>query len=115
MLDKFSSKLLKKLNSICQDGYKVVDKIELSESMHVGVEIVENTLTEFENLGYIDIKYTDESLVCLATMTKARQQLEIVDDKSVYNKRIVRLLICCCVLSSIFAFFGALLGKILLG
>lgn len=115
MLDRFSNKLLKKLNIICEDGYKVVDKEELADSLHTSLVVVENTLKEFEDLGYIDVKYTDESLVCLTTMTKARQVLEVTDDKSVYNKRIVRLLVLTCVLSSVFAFLGGLIGKLILG
>lgn len=115
MLDRFSNKLLKKLNTICQDGYKVVDKEELADSLHVSLDVVENTLKEFEDLGYIDVKYTDESLVCLTTMTKGRQMIEVSDDKSVYNKKIVRLLTLTCILSCVFAFLGGLIGKLILG
>lgn len=115
MLDRFSSKLLKKLNTICEDGYKVVDKEELAYSLHVSLDIVENALKDFEDLGYIDVKYTDESLVCLTTMTKGRQVLEVSDDKSIYNKKIVRLLTITCILSCVFAFLGGLIGKLILG
>lgn len=115
MLDKFSNKLLKKLNIICQDGYKVVDKEELADSLNVSLDVIENTLKEFEDLGYIDAKYTDESLICLTTMTKGRQMIEVSDDKNVYNKKIVRLLILTCILSCVFAFLGGLIGKLILG
>lgn len=115
MLDKFSNKLLKKLNNLCDEGYKVLDKEELAESMHCSIVSVENNLKNFEDLGYIDIKYSDESVVCLSTLVKARQEIEVSDDKSIYNKRIMRLLITCCVLSSVFAFLGALIGKLILG
>lgn len=114
-MDKLSRILLKKLNTICDGGYKVVDKIELSDNIGVDVGVIEKMLKEFEDLGYIDIKYTDESLVCLCTMTKARFQLEVGADKSAFNKKVLGLLTLTCVLSCVFAFLGGFLAKLILG
>lgn len=116
MLDKFANKLLKKLNNISENGeYKVIDKDELASLLKADVNAIDNNIKELASLGYIDIKYDDESVVCLCTLTKARQEIQQSDDKNYFHKKIAKIMFCTCILSATFAFLGAFLATIIFG
>ena len=116
MLDKFSKKLLKKLNIISENGeYKVIDKEELALSLKASISAVENGAKQLFSIGYIDIKYEDDNVICVSTLTKARQELEETEDKNNLNKKFVKFLFYSCLLSSAFAFLGAFLATMIFG
>ncbi len=116
MLDKFANRLLKKLNTISQNGeYKVIDKEELAGLIKDDTNAIDNNIKELASLGYIDIKYEDESVVCLCTLTKARQEIQQSEDKDYLNKKIAKIMFCTCLLSATFAFLGAFLATMIFG
>lgn len=114
MLDKFSNKLLQKINSISQNGeYKVIDKEELASMLKSNIGAINNNIKELADLGYVDLKYEDESVVCLCALSKARQELEVIEDKNFYNKKISRIMFFTCLLSATFAFLGAFIANMI--
>lgn len=114
MLDKFSNKLLKKLNIISENGeYKVVDKEELSSLLKASVSAIENGVLQLSKLGFVDIKYEDESVICICTLTKARQEIEANDEKNYLNKKLAKIMFYTCILSASFAFLGAFLANLI--
>jgi DNA-binding MarR family transcriptional regulator len=80
MLDSKSTSVLIAVNTLCQDGYKVLSLTEILYELPKEVLISQTTLcqtlSELEYKGYLSIKYQDDSEVCLSTLPKARLFLE---------------------------------------
>lgn len=117
MLDTLSTKLLEKLNEICYDGnYKVLSKEEVISFLsmyNVDENSLDNIVKHLETREFINVKYNNDGVYCLALMPKGR----LLDEKSKQdklekkkNKKIFTYLI----LASTFASFaGASLSIIL--
>ena len=115
MLDKKSFKVLKVLNSICEEGtYKVIDYDSLVEkiaSEKKSTKLGLDQILEHLKLGqYIDIKYAENSTYCLSVLPKGRMILEESVNASSTQKKSLTMLIITVVSSGLMAFLGAFLA-----
>ena len=114
MLDKRTSSLISKLDKLCDNGaYKVFDLNELATTLKSKEDALKSDLNYLKDYGYIDIKYSDESVVCLAVLPKARAEKENLEDKAFTSKSIVRIMFFTCILSALFSFLGAFIATLI--
>ncbi len=115
MLDRQTSELLKVLNSFCKDGsYKVLEKNEIIEKMSNKFkpdnDSLSQMLSHLSERNYLNIKYADDAVYCLAVLPKGRLFDEKVREISVERKKFNKNLTITIVLSSACGFLGAMLG-----
>lgn len=118
MLDKQTSELLRILNVLCKDStYKVLSKREIIEKLATKFEIDEECLSQMLNhlavRNYLDVKYFDNTVYCLAVLPKGKMFDEKVRELSSERKKINKSLTILVVTSTICGFLGAFLGALL--
>lgn len=118
MLDRQTSELLKVLNSFCKDGsYKVLDKNEIIEKMSTRFNIDKDSLSQMllhlAERNYLNIKYADNEVYCLAVLPKGRLFDEKVREMSIERKKYNKNLTITIVVSSVCGFLGSMLGVLL--
>ena len=115
MLDKQNYKIIKSLQKMCPDGsYKVFDIIDLTKSINVKKEAFYNDLKYLKDNEFIDIKYTDETDVCLCILPKARQLEEDEKSKKYSHFNIMKVMLLSGILSGIMAFLGAFVAMLII-
>ena len=123
MLDKQTSKLLKILNSFCKDGnYKVIDKREILETLEpqfmTSKESLDAMVEHLSERRYLNVKYSDKDVLCLAILPKGKlfdeRTKEISLEKKKFNKNIMINIIVSSVCSFLGAIIGVLVSKIIL-
>lgn len=118
MLDRKSFKVLKVLNSICEEGtYKVIDYDSLIEKItgdKGSNKLAIDQILEHLKIGqYIDIKYAENSTYCLSVLPKGRMIIEESINSSKTQKRSNLMLALTVVFSGVMAFVGAFLAILL--
>ncbi len=118
MLDRQTSELLKVLNSFCKDGsYKVLDKNEIIEKMSTRYNIDKDSLSQMlshlAERNYLNIKYADNEVYCLAVLPKGRLFDEKVREMSIERKKYNKNLTITIIVSSVCGFLGSMLGVLL--
>lgn len=118
MLDRQTSELLKVLNNYCKDGsYKVLEKSEIIEKMSNKFkpdnESLSQMLSHLSERNYLNIKYADDKVFCLAVLPKGRLFDEKVREISLERKKYNKNLAITIIASSICGFLGAMLGTLL--
>ena len=115
MLDKKSLKVLKVLNSICEEGtYKVIDYNNLIEKFGTEKKTTKlglDQILDHLKLGqYIDIKYAENNTYCLSVLPKGRVIFEEESSlsKTKFHTRVTAFFTIMC--SGIMAFLGAFLA-----
>ena len=112
-MDKQIVKLINKLLKLCDsDGYKVLEYTQLSDSSKI--ESLKSDLEYLKEHEYIDVKYSDESVVCLSVLNKAKQIEEQSDIKRFSVSQITKMLFLSGVFSGIMAFIGAFVAMLIL-
>lgn len=111
MLDRQNTKILKRLESLCPDGsYKVFDMSELCKLFKIHKDALNNNLKHLKDNDFIDIKYADDSAVCLCLLPKARQLQDEQSMKSYSHINIMRVLLLSGIFNGIMAFLGAFMA-----
>ncbi len=115
MLDRKSFKVLKVLNSMCEEGtYKVIDYdslIEKLSSEKKSSKLSVDQILEHLKLGqYIDIKYAENNTYCLSVLPKGRMIIEESVNAAKTQKRSSLMLVLTALFSGIMAFIGAFLA-----
>lgn len=92
MLDFRCSALLDVINAECVGaGYKVIEleelKLSLPEDLGENIESIKEHLNYLATREYINIKYLDDSEVCLTPLTKGRLVTENKIDKKLESIR----------------------------
>lgn len=118
MLDKLSTVLLKIINTECEDGtYKVIDASTLLQKFprkyHVELSQLNVMLETLKKRDYIDVKYSDNNVYCLCTLPKGKLQFENLKDDSKVIKKVYKMLSINLILTSVFAFLGAMVAILL--
>lgn len=118
MLDRQTSELLKVLNSFCKDGsYKVLDKNEIIEKMSTRYNIDKDSLSQMlshlAERSYLNIKYADNEVYCLAVLPKGRLFDEKVREMSIERKKYNKNLTITIIVSSVCGFLGSMMGVLL--
>lgn len=106
MLDKQTASLLKTLTTICGDGgYKVIEIKDLLDKLPTKYNFAEDSIgscmTYLADRSYIDIKYMENSVYCLACLPKARMYFENLDETDRQNRNFKKLFLYSVVVSSI--------------
>jgi len=119
MLDKRSFKLLDSLLKICgEDGsYKIIEYADISRAMlpryRVDNENISQIVKFLAAAELIDVKYTDESVICVTILPKGRiyeEERSTQKQNKVLGKGMVFLIIFGSFLAGI---LGAIVGGIL--
>ena len=115
MLDKQNYKIVKKLQKLCPDGtYKVFEIQELCELFKNSKDALDNNFKYLKNNEFIDIKYSDESVVCLCVLPKARQLEEQERLKSYSHVNVMKMMLITGIFSGIMAFLGAFIAMLII-
>jgi hypothetical protein len=115
MLDKRSSKLLRSLANICEDGsFKVIEITEMAKSIsrNTAAESIRPILKYMQDNDMIDVKYADEAKYCLSVLPKGRVYVED-QIKKVDIALSRRMLVAVITGGFVAAFVGALLANII--
>lgn len=111
-MNKQIIKLINKLLKLCDsDGYKVLEYRQLSD---VKVEDLQKDLEYLKEHEYIDVKYSDESVVCLSVLNKAKQIEEQSDIKRFSVSQITKMIFLSGLFSGIMAFIGAFVAILII-
>lgn len=115
MLDKQNFKIIKKLQKLCPDStYKVFDIDELCSLFNLKKEALDNDFKYLKDNEYIDVKYSDESVICLCLLPKARQLEEQEKVKNYSYANIMKVLLISGVFNAIMAFLGAFIAMMII-
>ena len=115
MLDKQNEKIIKRLQKLCPDGtYKVFEVEELLNLFDLKKDALDNDFKYLKDNGYIDIKYTDESVICLCLLPKSRQLEEQEKAKSYSHGNIMKVMLLSGVFNAIMAFLGAFIAMLII-
>lgn len=115
MLDKQNTKIIKKLQVLCPDGaYKVFELDELCKMFAVEKDALDNDFKYLKDNEFIDIKYTDETVVCLCLLPKSRQLEEQEKAKSYSHLNIMKVLLLSGIFNGIMAFLGAFIAMFII-
>ena len=115
MLDKQNLKIVKKLNKLCEGGtYKVFEYQQLTKDFNSKQTSIKNDLNYLKENEYIDIKYSDDSVVCLCLLPKARQVQEDLKTPRYSFTAIMKMLLISGIFSGIMAFLGAFIATLII-
>lgn len=114
MLDKVSGRILKIIASKCEtDNYNVIEKAEIVAAMpkKLDAEALDKYIDYLANHKYIDIKYNDDSDICLLLLPKARMEDEEIALKKSNNRKILRMTFLISMVAAVSGFIGSFLGS----
>ena len=115
MLDKQSLKIIKKLNKLCEGGnYKVFEYQQLTKDFGLKTNTIKNDLDYLKENEYIDVKYSDESVVCLCLLSKGRQVEEESNTHKYSLSSVMKMLLISGVFSGLMAFLGAFIAVLII-
>ena len=114
ILDKQLLKLIKKLLKLCDgSNYKVFEYQQLTEN-NSKLGALKNDIEYLKEHEYIDVKYSDESVVCLCLLPKSRQIEEQADVKKFSMLQVIKMLFISGVFSGLMAFLGAFVAVLII-
>lgn len=114
MLDKRTSAVLDKINTLCSDGsYKIVEADELLAALPAShasdAEGLSQMLRYLSEHEYIDIKYAEGDVYCVCPLPGGRMYFENVKETKSTSFRRRRDTV---LLTALGAFLGAFLGSV---
>lgn len=113
MIDKHTQHLLDVITSkIKDDSYKVIEIEEFLKSLKrhsVNEEKLMDMMKNLQKLNYIDIKYSDQQVYCLAVLPKARN-VDFQFENKLPLKKLKRTMFLYIILSGMSAFLGTALA-----
>ena len=112
-MDKQIIRLINKILKLCDsDGYKVLEYTQLSDNSRLNN--LKNDLDYLKEHEYIDVKYSDESVICLCVLNKARQIEEQSDIKRFSVSQVTKMIFISGLFSGIMAFIGAFIAMFII-
>lgn len=114
MLDKSNAKVLNKLIKVCPSGYKVFELEELSKVLQLKQSELEESLNYLKDNEFLDIKYTDDSVICLSLLPKSKVEEEVKVDKGYSLKTALKLMLWSGIFSGIMAFLGSCVARLII-
>lgn len=120
MLDLRSKTILKYLAGECHEGsYRVFEVKELIDCLPNKFKadgiIVSQCLRYLEKGNYIDIKYKDSNMYCVALLPFARQILESESNQKQKMKSFIKMGSLLYILVFVFAFLGSFMAILVYG
>ena len=115
MLDKQNNRILNKLHKLCPDGsYKVFEIQELCSLFNLKKDTINNDFQYLKDNEYIDIKYSDNNVICLCLLPKSRQLKEFENVKNYSYTNIMKMLLISGIFSGLMAFLGAFIAMLII-
>ena len=115
MLDKQNYKIISKLQKLCPDGsYKVFDIEELCSLFNLNKDALDNDFKHLKDNEFIDIKYSDDNVICLCLLPKSRQLEEQEKIKKYSYVNIMKVLLISGIFSGLMAFLGAFVAMLII-
>ncbi len=114
MLDKTNAKVINKLIKVCPSGYKVFELDELQKFLQLDKKELDESLKFLKDNEFLDIKYTDDSVICLSLLAKAKVQEETQVDKGYSIKTVLKAILWSGIFSGIMAFLGSCLARLII-
>ncbi|MGN0960928.1 MAG: hypothetical protein ACI4PF_01865 [Christensenellales bacterium] len=115
-MDKRKLLLLKYLLQKCDNGYKVLDtsKVLMANKKYKGnYSSLEQDINFLKSYKYVDVKYIDESNICLCVLDNTLIFQENLKSEKSTHKGYISLLLINILVSGVMAFLGAFLAIIL--
>lgn len=113
-MDKRSERLLKFINEIGGESYKVIELTEVISKMpskyNFTIQDIQNILNFLNQREYIDIKFVDDKNMCVASLPKGRLYFENILKQNQVTKAYRKLFITSIIVSGIMSFVGAFLA-----
>ncbi|MEG1752040.1 MAG: hypothetical protein RR247_03155 [Clostridia bacterium] len=120
MLDKRSENVLLLLEKECPSGFKVMELADIVCAVsknELTAQSVLHILAHLDKSGYISVKYTDDSVVCLCVLPFGRQFVESRDRENLRQKKFkilgVKFFIAMLIVTMLGAFIGCFIAKII--
>jgi DNA-binding MarR family transcriptional regulator len=117
-LDKRTEKLLRIINELCNEGYKVVEIAEvlskLPKKYNLSITDIKNMLKYLEERDYVDVKFIDEKNMCVSSLPKGRLHFENILNQNKITNAYRKLFVCSIIVSGIMSFLGAFLAILIL-
>lgn len=119
MLNNIEKSILVTICKICPKGYKVVEFIEIQQSLSMNCELdeIKKCISNLDRNGYVTVKYYDNNVVCLMILVTARQLLEKIEneiqEKQYAKKFLIRLHISIFFIVFLASFLASIISKYL--
>lgn len=114
MLDKTNAKIVNKLVRLCPNGYKVFELEELCNLFQLKKSELDENLKYLKDNEFLDIKYSDESVICLCMLPKAKVDDETQVDKGYSIKTVLKVMLWSGIFSGIMAFLGSCVARLII-
>lgn len=115
-MDKRKLLLLKYLLNNCDSGYKVLDIsniFDANKKYKDNFKNLQNDITFLSQYKYIDVKYIDESSICLSVLDNTRIFQENLKVEGKTKRSYIISLVINMIFSGVMAFCGAFLAILL--
>ena len=114
MLDIKSKEILYFLESVCKNGYKVIEiKDILGKVKNIDKEYLKQVLNHLDNVGYISIKYKDKNVYCVSVLPFGRQFIEQESLNNEKNQKIKKIMYNFYIIFFFIAILVAFLGTLI--
>lgn len=115
MLDKQTASFLKVITKLCGDGgYKVIEIEDLLDALPTRFAFdqasINNCIDYLHERSFIDVKYKEGDIYCLATLPKARLYFENEVEQYKVTRNFRKLFIASMVCSGLASFLGAMIA-----
>lgn len=114
MLDKTNAKVVNKLVKLCPNGYKVFELSELCNLFLMKEKELNECLNYLKDNEFLDIKYSDESVVCLCMLPKSKLDTASEIEKGYSIKTVLKTILWSGIFSGFMAFFGSCLARLII-
>jgi len=115
-MEKRKILLLNYLLKNCQDGYKVMETLKVmtcSKKYKNNYELFVKDIEYLKQRKFIDLKYLDESNICLTMLDNSRIMQDNIKAESGFIKKNLGLFVVFSIVSGIMSFAGAFLALLI--
>lgn len=116
-MEKRKLRLLRYFLNKCCDGYRVLEISKLFTSIKKyksNFELLSSDIDFLKHHQYIDVKYLDESNICLKILDNSHVLQDNLKSNKSFNRRYTLFMLLTMIASGVMAFIGAFLAIILI-
>lgn len=118
VLDNLSNIILKKVNSISKEGYRIITTEEVIKSLPKNIKLdkagIFSTINYLEENNYISVKFSEDDAYCVSPLPKGRMAIEEAERIRNEKKTLNRYLMYFVFAALCGGFFGGVLSKLFL-